>query len=227
VTIQPQKGGLERRVTDRDLVRAFARRVIDRWKAQGFDTIGTYPSGYSYPINSRVVPEIPQPGYEYFPIDSVEAIDAVTRAIDAGASYSFREVGSTDAGDESLKGVRVLVVDDRSDTLEMLTVALETCGAEVSTAGSAEDALDSLLREKPDIIVSDIRMPNVNGYSLIRKIRSLDEDHGGRIPAVALSALGSKEDVEFALEAGFQAHVSKPVEPEHLVSVMSRMLPAA
>ena len=115
----------------------------------------------------------------------------------------------------ALEGVRVLVVDDDADTRELLAEALSASGASVLPAGSADEALELLRRRGADILVSDIVMPDVDGYTLMRRVRELPEP-AGRVPAVALTAYARPRDRQDAIDAGFQAHVSKPVEIEAL-----------
>jgi signal transduction histidine kinase/ActR/RegA family two-component response regulator len=122
-----------------------------------------------------------------------------------------------------LRGVRVLVVDDEADARDLVAAVLEQCGAEVTPAGSAGEALDALDRVRPHVLISDISMPDVDGYALISKVRALGLDRGGRVPAVALTAYARAEDRERALAVGFQMHVAKPVEPADLVDVVSRL----
>jgi PAS domain S-box-containing protein len=123
-----------------------------------------------------------------------------------------------------LGGVRVLVADDEADPRELLRTVLEQHGAEVIAAGSAAEALALLQRERPDVLISDIAMPDSDGYALIRKVRGLVPERGGRIPAVALTAHARTQDRTRALEAGFQLHVPKPVEAAELVAVVASLL---
>ncbi|WP_447985214.1 response regulator [Nitrospira sp. Nam74] len=120
-----------------------------------------------------------------------------------------------------LKGVSVLIVDDEPETRDLLVEVLSRCGAEVRASSSAHDALEALQSWKADVLVSDIGMPGEDGYDLIRKVRTMDADHGGCIPAVALTAYARGEDRLRALSAGFQMHVSKPVEPVELAAVVA------
>jgi CheY-like chemotaxis protein len=120
----------------------------------------------------------------------------------------------------TLDGVRVLVVDDQQDTIEVLTAVLGQCGAEVRAAMSAAEALETLQEWKPDVLVSDIGMPGEDGYELIRKVRALQPEQGKDTPAVALTAHARTEDRLRALSAGFEMHVPKPVEPAELVMVI-------
>jgi CheY-like chemotaxis protein/two-component sensor histidine kinase len=124
---------------------------------------------------------------------------------------------------ENLGGVRVLVVEDDQDTLEMLKVVLQNRGAEVITAPSAGEALKALERSRPDALVSDIAMPEQDGYELIEHVRQLGPERGGNIPAVALTAYARVEDRIRALTAGFQMYVPKPVDPVELVAVVANL----
>ncbi len=120
-----------------------------------------------------------------------------------------------------LTGVSVLIVDDELETRELLVEVLSRCGAEVRASSSAHDALEALQTWKADVLVSDIGMPGEDGYELIRKVREMEPDRGGCIPAVALTAYARGEDRIRALSAGFQMHVSKPVEPVELAAVVA------
>lgn len=128
------------------------------------------------------------------------------------------------SGDDTLPmldGVKVLVVDDELDARELLKVVLEGCNAEVITAASVQEALDQLLREQPHVLISDIGMPQEDGYQFIRKVRKLQPEQGGMIPAIALTAYARTEDRKRALLSGYQTHVTKPVEPSELVAVVA------
>lgn len=124
---------------------------------------------------------------------------------------------------ERLDGLKVLAVDDEADTREVLRTAFEQCGAEVTLAASAVEALKLLLETKPDVLISDIGMPEEDGYELISKVRELPVERGGKIPAVALTAYARGEDRLRALRAGYQMHVSKPVELAELVAIVARL----
>ncbi|HTN86502.1 MAG TPA: hybrid sensor histidine kinase/response regulator, partial [Sorangium sp.] len=123
-----------------------------------------------------------------------------------------------------LTGVRVLVVDDQPDAREVAQRVLEECGAKVTTAESAAEALAALAWERPDVLVSDLGMPGEDGFQLIRKVRALGAERGGATPAVALSALARAEDKARALGAGYQAHVAKPLDPAVLVGVIAALV---
>jgi signal transduction histidine kinase/ActR/RegA family two-component response regulator len=116
----------------------------------------------------------------------------------------------------ALTGLRVLVVDDDADARDLFTRVLEQCDARVRAVASATTALTTLDSWKPDVLVSDVGMPEESGYVLMRRIRRLTPEHGGTIPALAVTAYAGEDDVKLALSAGFQAHVAKPVEPVEL-----------
>jgi CheY-like chemotaxis protein len=115
------------------------------------------------------------------------------------------------------------VVDDEEDALALVTEVLTRQGAKVHPAPSAEAALEKLRSIKPDVIVSDIGMPGEDGYSLIRKIRALPPERGGRTPAVALTAYARDEDAQRAFAAGYQLHLAKPIEPAQLANVVANL----
>jgi len=120
---------------------------------------------------------------------------------------------------ERLDGLRILIVDDEPDTRDLLREGLEYCGANVRVAGSAAEAVDAIVAEIPDILISDIGMPGIDGYDLIRQIRELPAEAGGKVAAVALTAYTRVEDRLQALRAGYDMHVPKPVELAELVAV--------
>ncbi|HEV2913019.1 MAG TPA: PAS domain S-box protein [Pyrinomonadaceae bacterium] len=122
-----------------------------------------------------------------------------------------------------LRGLRVLVVDDEAETLEMLQFILEGCEARVTTAISAATALEAIKAEAFDVLISDIGMPEEDGYSFIAKVRALERERGGRILAAALTAYAGEEDRIRTLQSGFQIHVPKPVSPNELVAVVANL----
>jgi CheY-like chemotaxis protein len=122
-----------------------------------------------------------------------------------------------------LDGVHVLVVDDEQDARELLTTILTQSGAVVTAASGVADALDKLKQAKPNLLLSDIEMANEDGYSLIRKVRALEEGIGRSIPAIALTAHARSSDRLRALADGFQMHIPKPVEPAELVLAIANL----
>ena len=122
-----------------------------------------------------------------------------------------------------LCGVKVVVVDDEADALGLIARILQECGAEVFAVSSALDALGVIGRELPHVLISDIGMPDVDGYELLRRIRLAGRDKGGGVPAIALTAFARTQDRIRALHAGFAVHVSKPVEPAELIAAVASL----
>lgn len=123
-----------------------------------------------------------------------------------------------------LAGLRVLVVDDDADTRNFVAFLLEQAGATVITAPSAGDALITLSRFHPDVLISDIGMPEMDGYSLLRQVRSLPVEQGSQIPAIALTAYAGEIDYQQAMAVGFQRHLAKPIAPERLVRAIADLV---
>ncbi|HEX8266918.1 MAG TPA: ATP-binding protein [Pyrinomonadaceae bacterium] len=148
---------------------------------------------------------------------------ALTEAVpDENGASSVLNLNLASGGDLSidLHGLRIVVVDDERDARELLRSLLTTYGAEVMICSSAGEAFEAVRREKPDLLVSDIGMPEEDGYSLIAKIRRLPETEGGKTPAIALTAFARIEDRIHALSQGFQMFVPKPVEPNELIAAI-------
>ena len=122
---------------------------------------------------------------------------------------------------DGLAGVRVLVVDDESDTRRLISTVIAQTGAEVTACASAREALEALKSWRPHILMSDIGMPGEDGFSLIRKVRALPAERGGRTPAAALTAYARDEDRGRALAAGYQLHIAKPFSPQELLAAVS------
>jgi CheY-like chemotaxis protein len=123
----------------------------------------------------------------------------------------------------NLQGLRVLVVDDEIDALDLIHTVLTGAGAVLETARSSTEGFESFKSFRPDVLVSDIGMPNEDGFAFIRRIRGLSPREGGRTPSLALTAFAREEDRVRALAAGYTAHVGKPVEPDRLVSVVHEL----
>ena len=122
-----------------------------------------------------------------------------------------------------LSNVRVLVVDDDPSSRELMSGMLEGYGARVSLADSGQAALTVLFAQRPDVLIADLGMPGMDGYALIEQVRALDPDFGGQTPAIAVTAHASAQDRLKALQAGYQNHVAKPVEPEELAIVIASL----
>ncbi|WP_375470140.1 response regulator [uncultured Nostoc sp.] len=124
-----------------------------------------------------------------------------------------------------LMGVQVLVVDDNTDSRNFFSFVLEQFGAIVTAVGSADQALQALTQSKPDILLSDIGMPEMNGYMLMQQVRNLEAEVGGKqIPAIALTAYAGEINQQQAIRAGFQQHIVKPVAPEELLMAISNLV---
>ena len=132
-----------------------------------------------------------------------------------------------DGGRRPLSGLRLLVVEDEETGREMLTKLLEQYGAEVVAAASAAEALAALERGVPDVLLSDIGMPGESGYDLLRRVRALPSERGGRVPALAFTAYSSNQDRLDSLDAGFQAHLAKPTDPARLVAMITALVQRA
>jgi len=143
------------------------------------------------------------------------------RPVEPGPSRSTKAAAAASA--PSLAGVRILIVDDDPNAVELNEQILTQAGGEVQRSAGGNEALPLLRHWLPDVLVSDIEMPGVDGYSLIRRVRALEPDRGGKTPAVALSAYGRPEDRVRSLMAGFNFHVSKPVEPSELVTIVASL----
>jgi CheY-like chemotaxis protein/anti-sigma regulatory factor (Ser/Thr protein kinase) len=136
----------------------------------------------------------------------------------AAPEASGSEMAWTVSDREALAGVRLLVVEDDADSREMLVLVFERSGAVVTAVASAAEATEAMRRAPPDLLVCDIGLPGDDGLEFIRRVRALEAEKGGRIPALALTAYASLEHREQALAAGFDRQVSKPVVPEELVA---------
>ncbi len=160
-------------------------------------------------------------------------IDAFSAGIGRGATFLVRlshaELDDrTDAGrhaDVSLAGAHVLVVEDQPDGRELVSRIITERGGRVSTAVSAAEAIAQFTEEPPDLVISDIAMPNMNGYELLTRLRALEE--GRRVPAIALTPYARAEDRTRSLRAGYQGHVPKPVDPAELLATVASLLQLA
>lgn len=123
----------------------------------------------------------------------------------------------------NVPGLRILVVDDEPDARALVATLLGGCGADVRTAASAAEGFAVLLDFRPHVLLCDIAMPGEDGYDLIRRIRDLTPEEGGRVPAAALTAHARAEDRRRTLLAGFNMHVPKPVDPEELLAVVASL----
>lgn len=131
--------------------------------------------------------------------------------------------GVIDCEEFDLNGVKVLVVDDEPDARELIRRVLDHCGAKVLLAANSTEAWAIVTTQKPDVIVSDIGMPEIDGYAFIRSVRALPAAEGGKTPAVALTAFARSEDRTRAMIAGYQIHIAKPIEPHELLATVASL----
>ena len=124
-----------------------------------------------------------------------------------------------------MQDVEVLVVEDQPDARELIRLVLQHQGAKIVEASSAREGLEIIKESTPDILISDIGMPDENGYSFIKKVRSLPKEKGGNIPALALTAYTKEEDKQKAIAAGFQMHMGKPLDITELVKAVVQLNP--
>jgi signal transduction histidine kinase len=129
-----------------------------------------------------------------------------------------------DAELEYLTGVHVLIVEDDTDSRNVLAVLLQRLGALVESVASAKEAYDRVMHRRPDVLVSDIGMPDEDGYSLIRRVRQMPADAAKKLPAIALTAYARRQDAEAALGAGFDCHLPKPVAPAELIKAIKKIV---
>ena len=139
-------------------------------------------------------------------------------------SQTQTEKSNSDGEGLDFTDVGILLVEDEVDTLDLLTIILEAYGARVEGVTSADEALAVFSQGQPDVLISDIGMPGMDGYELIRQVRELPPDRGGLIPAIALTAYAGERDHERALSAGFNRHLSKPIEPDQIVDAIATLI---
>ena len=151
-------------------------------------------------------------------------VPAVTThaSLDSSIDFPNRESSITDS--TNLTGTRILAVDDSKDTRELIATILQTCGAHVITASSAQEGLELFAGWRPHVVICDIGMPEEDGYSFIKKVRQLSPENGGNTPAIALTGYARVEDRMTALTAGFQMFVPKPIESSELCAVVANLV---
>jgi len=157
------------------------------------------------------------------PIPPLLPVEAKDSEAAAPTEPSRPETPWTEPGRTMLEGVRLLVVEDEADSRAMLVAAFEQYGAKVSAVASAREGIEVLQRAPPHVLICDIGLPGEDGHEFIRKVRALEADSGGRIPALALTAYAGPGDRRMALAAGFDLHVPKPAEPAELVAKVAAL----
>jgi PAS domain S-box-containing protein len=142
----------------------------------------------------------------------------------AASSHTSKSLSQNQ--DRSLKGRRILIVDDQADNRTMLREWLHRAGALVTEAESAESAFAAFLKSAPDALVSDISMPNEDGYQLIHRIRTLEKERGEHVPAVAFTAHARADEKDLAIRSGYDLHIARPTEAQNLIGQLSELLEA-
>ncbi|MDP9108414.1 MAG: response regulator, partial [Pseudomonadota bacterium] len=204
----------------------FLPHVFDRFRQEDATTTRKFNGlGLGLAITRQLVEmhggkiEADSPGEQqgatftvYLPLSSIRALDAAAATVTRPAEP-----------EPSLAGLHVLLVDDEPDGRELVQRVLEERGARVTSCESAAQGLTAFRIERPDVIISDIGMPEQDGYQFIRRIRLLEGASQPCIPAAALTAMARSEDRRRALLAGFQTHVAKPIDPLELVAVLAAL----
>jgi signal transduction histidine kinase/CheY-like chemotaxis protein len=150
---------------------------------------------------------------------------SVVHSLDKTENMQHMTIGMDDSllHTADLKGIKVMVVDDDADAIGLVKRIMEDCGAVVTACTSGIECLGCLPQVRPDVVIMDIGMPEMDGYMLIAKLRALSPEQGGQTPAIALTAFARSEDRRQAMLAGFDVHLAKPVEPGELVAVVRRL----
>lgn len=203
-------GSMTRRHGGLGLGLAIVRQIIELHGGTVAVESDGAQQGATFTVNLPLLPVRREP--------TNEALPRVHPTAETGVAAA----ASSDSPPE-LDSVRVLLVDDEQDSRDLLNLVLNLRGALVTTAISAAEALELIKQERFDVIISDIGMPEENGFSLIKKIRGLPDEQGGAVPAIALTAYARAEDRVQALRSGFQMHVAKPVEPDELVVAVANL----
>src|SRR5438105_2926285 len=141
----------------------------------------------------------------------------------AGGGVQTALIGEMHAEATALDGVRILLVEDEPESRDVLTAVLRLHGATVSAVGSSKEALKTLGDQCPDVLISDIAMPEGDGYELMRAVRALPAEAGGQVPAIALSAYVRVDDSRESIAAGFSVHLPKPIDPGVLVHTVAQL----
>jgi len=231
ISVQVEQDGSDARVTVQDTGQGidseFLPRVFDRFRQADSSTTRSFGGlGLGLAIVRHLV-EL-----------HGGTVSAHSDGIDRGAIFSATFPLLTDRSEplpvansgeincsdiRSLDGLRVLLVDDEPEARQIISTVIKRTGAEVKACTSAREALANLMEWKPDVILSDIAMPDEDGYSFISKVRTLPRERGGNTPAAALTAYARDVDRRQALEAGFQMHIAKPIGAGQLVTMIARL----
>lgn len=230
ISVRVDQGGSDARVTVKDTGQGidaeFLPRVFDRFRQADSSTTRSFGGlGLGLAIVRHLV-EL-HGGTVSAHSDGVNKgatfITTFPLLADRTEPVTVAHVPEIIAADNSLDGLRVLLVDDEPEARQIISTVITRTGAEVRSCESAHEALAKLAEWKPDVILSDIAMPEQDGYSFIRQVRSLPRDKGGDIPAAALTAYARDIDRRQALAAGYQMHIAKPIGASQLVTMIARL----
>lgn len=155
------------------------------------------------------------------PGEGLGATFVVTLPIASTPDNTGETIATISCDPQVLTGMRILIVDDEPDARDLLHRIFEACDAVIATASSSDEALGLMESFRPDVLISDIGMPDEDGYALIRRVRSLGAESGGDVPAIALTAFARPEDLKRAITAGYHVHIAKPVEPNSLITTVA------
>jgi PAS domain S-box-containing protein len=231
VEIRLEQTGFNARITVSDdgegIRKEFLPRIFDRFSQADSSTTRRYGGlGLGLAIVRHLVELHGGTVEAYSAGEKQGAVFTVTLPLEPAQMESFVAQGVSDDDGRSaspLAGLRILIVDDDIDSREVLAALLALRAAEVRSAGSVREALEALTEWNPHVLISDIGMPGEDGYDLIREVRLRSAAEGGRIPAIALTGYAAVQDAERALSAGYQSHLSKPIEPSRLVRVIASL----
>ena len=236
ITLAPVEGAVQITVTDTGvgIKSEFKAHVFERFRQGDASTTRKHGGlGLGLSIVKHLIEQhggtvrVDSEGEERgasFTIELPAASRQVLSARSDRAPYSFPAPQTAEIKLRDLTGVRVLVVDDEPDARDLINRILSDCHAQVRTAASAGEALEALQQDIPDVLVSDLGMPDVDGFELLARVQQLGPEKGGKVPAIALTAFARSEDRLRALEAGFRAHISKPVEPSELIATVASVV---
>lgn len=227
VALKALKDTYEITVTDngQGIEPAFLPHIFDRLKQEDMSTTRAHGGlGLGLAIASHIVEEHRGRIVATSEGRGKGAAVKVTLPVLATMSAPSTKVEPISEATGSLRGIRVLVVDDSPDILQLISVWLKKAEVDVKLVSSAQEVLKTIADFKPHVLLSDIGMPEVDGYQLISKIRKLSKEKGGNVPAVALTAYARDEERARALNAGFQMHISKPISSTQLISAVAALV---
>jgi CheY-like chemotaxis protein len=230
VTLENTETGVRIKVTDtgKGIPQQFLPHVFDRFRQADSSTTRVYGGlGIGLAVVRHIVELhggrvcVDSPGEGQGSTFTVELPLKAAAAVDGQPKPAAKEPSVPAQWLRDLSGMRVLLVDDEPDARNVIGEILSRCGAEVTGVASAKEAMGSIRKTPPDVLISDISMPHEDGYDLIKAVRKLKPEEGGHVPAVALTAFAGQVDRSRLLAAGFQMHLPKPIDPTQLPSLLA------